>query len=349
MTQKRVTSLDVAKRAGVSRTTVSFVLNKVPGPQISPDTVQRVLDAASELGYVPDESARALVSRRSQSMGLILSRPSDSIRSDIFLNQVIAGLLSVAHDNQMRLIIDVVEDFDEKNTYISLIKSRRVDGIILNGPRIRDDALNYLSENHFPTVLMGRMPDTNFCSVDVDNITAAQMAVDHLISLGHKRIACITNAPSSFTAAIDRLVGYELALTRAGLPYNEKLIRFGNFGPDSGYAQMKNLLKDPQLPSAVFIASDVVAFGAIAAILEHGLRIPEDIAVVGFDDVPMSSFITPPLTTVRLPATSLALKAGEILLNLINGKQNSPCQVLLNTELIVRESCGAKKAQLENK
>ncbi len=342
MPQKRVTSLDVAKRAGVSRTTVSFVLNKTSHQQISPETVLRVQQAAEELGYVPDESARALVSRRAQSIGLIFSRPTVRISSDIFLNQVVVGLLDVVHANQMRLLLDVVEDLDEKNTYVNLVKSRRVDGIILNGPRFDEQALDYLAENDFPTVIVGSLPQSHFCSVDVDNVAAARTAVEHLIHLGHRQIACITNAQAPFTAAIHRLTGYRQALENAGLPYSADQVRFGNFDPQSGYTQMKSLLAGPVRPTAVFVASDVVAYGAISAIHEHGLSIPGDIALVGFDDVPMSNFISPSLTTIRLPATELAVKAGELLLDLIQGKPQEPCQVLLPTELIIRQSCGGK-------
>jgi LacI family transcriptional regulator len=342
MAEKRITSYDVAKLAGVSRTTVSFVLNHVSGPQISPETTQRVFDAARELGYVPDEAARALVSRSSKSIGLVLSRSSHHITSDVFLNQIVEGLLNVVHQHKMRLILDVVEDSGDKDTYLNLIKGKRIDGLILSGPRFDDEALDYLAETNFPTVLMGRLPNSYFCSVDVDNVSAASVAVEHLARLGHKRIACITNAPPSFTAAVDRLEGYRQALMKNGLPYNEALVRFGNFGPESGYNQMLSLLEVNPRPTAVFIASDVVAFGAITAIQKLGLRIPQDIALVGFDDVPMSSFVTPPLTTVRLPAMDLALKAGEVLLNLIREKQQGICQVLLDTELVVRQSCGAR-------
>lgn len=344
MPHKTVTSLDVAKHAGVSRATVSFVLNNVPNIQISPETVQRVLNSAKELGYEPNEMARALVSRRSHSFALILSRSSDRISSDMFLNLVVVGLLNVAHQNKMRLIIDVIEDYDEKGIFMSLIKGKRVDGIILNGPRFDDKALDYLLENKFPTVVMGHFPNPNFCSVDVDNVKAARMAVEHLTRLGYQRIACITNAPASFMATLDRLEGYKQALAASNLPFSEDMVRYGNFGPESGYTQMLSLIDDPhfKMPAAVFIASDVVAFGAIRAIHERGLKIPQDIAIVGFDDVPMSSYITPPLTTVRLPAMELADRAGALLLNQIQNKQENPCQELLDTELVIRQSCGSK-------
>jgi len=342
MRPKRVTSQDVARKAGVSRTTVSFVLNRFTRSNISPETVERVWEAARELGYVPNAAAQARVRQRSQNVALILSRDAVNIISDIFLNKIIQGLLVDFHQHGLSLILDVVEDFKQKDTYLNLVLGKRIDGIILSGPRFDDEALRILAEDHFPTVLMGSLPDSGICSVDVDNVLAARKAVDHLLNLGHKRIACITNAPPNFTAAIDRLRGYRLALEEKGIPYTEELVRFGNFDPGSGYAQMESILELKERPTAVFVASDVVAFGALSAIQHHGLSIPGDIAMIGFDDVPMANYVTPPLTTIRLPSQELARSASDLLIKQIKGELIEPCQILLDTEMVVRKSCGMK-------
>jgi LacI family transcriptional regulator len=338
---KRITSLEVARQAGVSRTTVSLVLNDVPGTQISENTRNRVIRAVEELGYVPVAAAKALASQRTQVFALILTRSPHHIASDAFLTQILDSLVQTSHQNRMRLMIDIVEDVHHPDVYLDLTRARSIDGIIFSGPKFDDQALRALEEDGFPTVLMGQLPETSFYSVDIDNCTAAKIAVDHLIKLGHTQIACITNAPVSFTAAADRLHGYREALKSAGLQYDPRLVRHGNFDLESGYIQMKSLLERKPVPSAVFVASDVLAFGAMAAIREQGLSIPGDLALVGFDDVPFARYIDPPLTSVFLPAAALAREASNLLFQLIRGEQPPERNLLLGTHLVVRQSCGA--------
>lgn len=341
MPSKRITSLEVARHAGVSRTTVSLVLNDVPGAQISERTRQRVIQVAEELGYVPVAAARALARQRTQVIGLILTRSPHHIASDAFLTQILESLVETSHQNGMHLMIDIVEDIHHREVYLDLTRARSIDGIIFSGPKFDDQALRALEQDGFPTVLMGQLPGTSFYSVDIDNRAAAKLAVAHLIHLGHTRIACITNAPISYTASADRLQGYREALESAGLQFDPRLVRQGNFDLESGYIQMNHLLDLKPLPSAVFVASDVVAFGAMSAIRERGLSIPGDIALVGFDDVPFARYIDPPLTSVSLPAVQLAREACNLLLALIRGEQPPERKLLLGTHLVVRKSCGA--------
>ncbi len=342
MKRRRVTSYDVARLAGVSRSTVSFVLNNVD-MQISEETKQRVLAAATELGYAPDATAQALVSRRTRIIGLVLIRTPYHIDADIFLTQVLDGLIQATQRHNMRLLLDLVEEASSEATYLELIQSKRIDGLVISGPRSDNTALRSLVQEGFPLVLMGQLPDPDFCYVDVDNHAAARTAVEHLVGLGHTRIACITNAPPSYTAAIQRLQGYRDVLEAHGIRYRDEMVRHGDFTLDSGYEQMGSLLDGPECPSAVFVASDVVAFGAMAAIRERGLRIPEDVAVVGFDDVPLARYASPPLTTAHLPAPDMGRQAGEMLIQLIQGGCPVARHLLLDTCLVVRESCGAAR------
>jgi LacI family transcriptional regulator len=240
----------------------------------------------------------------------------------------------------MRLLTDIVEPHHQEGTYLDLVRAKRIDGIILSGPRFDDNALQTLEEDGFPTVLMGQLPNTSLYSVDVDNYAAARIAVAHLINLGHTRIACITNASTTYTAAAERLRGYIEELEAAGLHFHEELVRYGDFDPQSGYEQMKSLLEIEPQPSAVFVASDVVAFGAMAAIREHGLAIPNDIALVGFDDVPFAKYFDPPLTTIHLPAIELAREASKLIINLLRDKKPTVRHVILSTNLVIRQSCG---------
>jgi DNA-binding LacI/PurR family transcriptional regulator len=341
MRTKRVTSRDVAERAGVSRTTVSLVLNNVQGVQISKETRERVVEAALTLDYVPNAAAQALASRRAQIIGIILTRNPHHIASDAFLTQILDGLITAVHDYSMRLMIDIVEPEHQKKAYLDLVRAKRIDGLILSGPRFDDQALMDLESDRFPTVLMGQLPHTDFYSVDIDNFSSAETAVNHLINLGHQQVACITNAHPSYTAASERLRGYRQALDANSIPYNEEIVRYGDFDPESGYSQMSELLDLAPQISAAFVASDVVAVGAKAAIVERGLRIPNDIALVGFDDVPLARYLDPPLTTVRLPASELAAKASKTLIEIIQGSPPTEKQILLSSELIIRQSCGA--------
>jgi LacI family transcriptional regulator len=338
---KRVTSQDVANAAGVSRTTVSLVLNNVLGVQISEDTRKRILDVSQKLGYVPNAAARALASQRSQICGLLLTRRPHHIASDLFLSQILDGLIEIVRQNDMRLLIDIVEPEHQERTYMDLVRAKRIDGLIFSGPRSDDKALRDLASDGFPSVLIGQLPNTNFYSVDVDNRRAAYTAVSYLIQLGHKKIACITNAQPTYTASLDRLMGYRDALESMGITYDERLVRYGDFDLESGFNQMSDLLNGDISPGAAFIASDIVALGGMAAIRNKGLRIPEDIALVGFDDLPVASYTSPPLTTIHLPALELARLAGETLVQLLQGKKPKQKHVILDTNLVVRQSCGA--------
>jgi LacI family transcriptional regulator len=163
-----------------------------------------------------------------------------------------------------------------------------------------------------------------------------------LIQLGHTRIACITNALAAYNASVERLTGYRTALEAAGLRYDEALVRYGDFDPESGYTQMQDLLNGGRQPTAVFVASDVVAIGAMAAIRERGLHIPKDVAVVGYDDIPFSRYTDPPLTTIHLPAFDLGRGACNLLIRLIQHDQPENFHIRLGTHLVIRKSCGAQ-------
>ncbi len=337
---KRITSKDVAQRAGVSRTTVSFVLNNVDGVQISPETRQRVLQAAAELNYIPDASAQSLASGRAHALGLVMSRHPRQIASDAFLSQMLDNLVREANRCGMRILLEVLDENGPAERFLNLIRSKRMDGILYSGPRFDDAALEIIHKHKFPTVLMGQFPGAPFCWVDVDSRAAAKRATEHLIRLGHQRVGCITNAMPTYTASMQRLSGYQDALSEAGIPLNDRLVRFGDFDLESGYQQMTSLLQEAERPTAVFVASDVLAAGALAAARQAGLNIPRDLALVGFDDIPLARYLDPPLTTIHLPVTALVSAATEMLFQLIEGQQPEPANMLLDTHLVIRRSCG---------
>jgi DNA-binding LacI/PurR family transcriptional regulator len=203
-----------------------------------------------------------------------------------------------------------------------------------------DDAgLKKLEQVDIPTVLMGHLEGTNLYSVDVDNQLAAQQGVQYLLELGHTEIACIANAPPSYAASPERVAGYKNALIAAGITPDDSMVRYADFDPQSGYDQMKSLLDSGKKFSAVFVASDNVAMGVKAALRESGLRIPEDISLVGFDDIPWAQYADPPLTTVHLQAQELARRACLVLMDLLQGLEPELKQQIIGTQLVVRKSC----------
>jgi DNA-binding LacI/PurR family transcriptional regulator len=334
---KRTTSRDVAKLAHVSRTTVSFILNNVPGVSISAATRKRVLDAAKKLNYSPNVAGKKLVSGKSYTIGLVLCQSPEQIFTDAFLPQVILGVEQAAMQQGFHVLLKPV-DPNDSGGYARLITENHVDGIFLSGPRQDDRALMDLHRQRVPIMLMGQLPDTDIPFVDVDATAGAELAVTHLIERGHQCIGMITNAPLDYTSAQQRRDGYLKALRRAKLHSNKMFIKEGNYTPASGFEAMKSLLQVTPRPTAVFVASDVVAIGAILAIKEAGLRIPTDIAVVGFDDIPLAEFYDPPLTTIHLPAFGLGWAGGERLIRIIQGEGLNDASLLLESKLITRQS-----------
>ncbi len=341
---KRSTAQDVANLAGVSRTTVSFVLNEVAGMRIGDDTRQRVFDAAHQLDYHPDATARRMVKGRTSIIGFVLRQTPDQVYSDRFLPQALIGLSIAASSQGYHVLIEPAPPDVDTGAYIRLIRERHVDGIVLSGPRFDDRDILRTHAKHGPVVLMGQLPDTDLPFVDVDNVGGAALATHHLIKLGHRRIAFISNAAPAYTASAERLAGYRQALESVNIPFDESLVRYGNFTPASGEKAMADLLQLTPLPTAVFVASDTVAIGALKVIRNAALTVPRDIALVGFDDIPLSEFIEPALTTVRLPAYGLGWGAAELLIRLINHDVIRQPAVLLETELVVRQSSGAQRA-----
>ncbi len=331
--RRRPTSADVASRAGVSRTTVSLVLND-RGESIPETTRRRVFEAARELGYHPDHSARGLAGGRSQTLALVLRQTPEQVAGDALLAETLRGLATAARSASFRVLVEPLGPGEA--TYGELVRSGRADGAVVSGPLFDDPELADLVAEGFPIVIQGHLPGASAPSVDIDNEASARLAVDHLLELGHRRIACITNAALTYTAAADRLAGYREALAAAGVPADPDLVDEGAFEAASGHRAMTRILQRGR-PEAVFVASDVVALGAIGALREAGLRVPDDVSVVGFDDVPLAAYFDPPLTSIRVPAHDLGLAAGNALLDRIAGR-DVPARTLLPTELIVRAS-----------
>jgi LacI family transcriptional regulator len=339
VTKKRITSQDVADLAEVSRTTVSLVLNNVEGVSISPSTREKVRQAAQELGYIPNIAAQALASRRAKAIGLVMTRSPHHIASDTFLPKILSGLMEVVKQHKLRLLIESIDAEHQDQVYLELARAKHIDGMILLTPRINDKGYKELEKENIPVVLLGNLNDSALYSVDVDNRLAGKQATQYLIELGHSKIACIANASPSDSSAPNRVLGYKDALLSAGITPDEGLIRYADFDPQSGFDCMKSLLNSGKDFSAAFVASDNVAMGSKAAVRENGLRIPGDISIVGFDDIPWAEYSDPPLTTIKTPARELAYESCLLLLDLMKGLEPKERHLVLGTELVVRKSC----------
>ena len=336
MSTRSPTSFEVAKRARVSRTTVSLVLNRVPGASISEATRARVLKAARDMGYEPHATGKALASRKTRNIGVAYSALQ---ASHPFLQLVIEGLSQATRKRDQRLLVESFDERDRAQKILQLTRARHIDGLVMWGPRSGDPLVETLTRDGFPLVMIGSLETTGLCTIDIDNRAAAKAMVAHLIDLGHRRIGCVTNAPVSYTASAERLAGYREALRCQGVAPDECLVREGNFSSESGYEAMRSVLDGPgNPPSAVFVASDTVAFGAMKAIRERNLSIPSDISVAGFDDIPLAAYATPPLTTVSFSGVQEGIRAGEILMDLLDGRIRAGYHETIDTRLVIRES-----------
>ena len=337
MPSKRITSFDVAKKSGVSRTTVSLVLNNVSGISIRDVTRQRVIQVAKELDYHPDSRGRKLASGRSNTIGLVLRQSHEQVVADALLPQVLLGIEQAATAQGFQVLLKPLEP-EDCDGYMHLIHENHVDGIILSGPRLNEEEIIRLHQTGLSVMLMGQLPESGLPFVDIDAVDGSSRAVKHLIEHGHKRIAMITNASLEYTSAQQRRSGYQKALTETGIELDDSLIQEGAYTPASGNIAMGKLLELTHRPTAVFVASDVVSLGAIRAIKQAGLRIPQDMAVVGFDDIPLADYYDPPLTTIRIPAFELGRSAGDRLMRLVLGESLDQEGVLLESELVIRRS-----------
>lgn len=341
---KRVTAQDVADMAGVSRTTVSFVLNEVHGMRISEDTRRKVLDAARALDYHPNVSAQRLVTGQTNILAYVQRQTPERAFADAFLPQVLRGVHGAASSLGYEVLFAPIPLQNGGDRCVRLLRGGYVDGIILSGPRSDDQELHQLLETEAPVVLQGQWSGMSVASVDIDNVRATKKAVEHLIHLGHERLGMIVHAPVTDMAAAARLDGFKQVLESHSLGLKPQHVTVANFSPASGEEAMDALLQSDSPPSAVFASSDTVAVGAMCAAKAHGFRIPQDIAFVGFDDIPMAIYQDPPLTSVRLPAYGIGWAAAELLIQLIVHEEVREHNLVLESELIVRASCGSEIA-----
>lgn len=330
--RQAVTIEEVAAAAGVSRSTVSRVVNG--STAVSPAALAAVQRAIADLNYVPNRAARSLASRQTLAIGLVVPEDTTRFFGDPFFASIVSGINErlVRSDYVLNLFI-ASDDPGRKMT--SYMQRGNVDGAIIVSHHTSDTFIDRIAAT-MPVVFGGR-PVTERDGdhyVDVDNIAAGRDATDYLISRGHRRIATITG-PQTMAASVDRLQGYREALHAADLP--EGPVADGGFSSDGGAAAMREILAAGERPDAVFVASDLMARGAISVLESAGLRVPDDVAVVGFDDSPVATSASPQLTTMRQPSFEQGQTMAGLLLDILAG-QNPPHGTILSAELVVRAS-----------
>jgi LacI family transcriptional regulator len=332
---------DVAKQVGVSRSTVSRVVNA--HPNVSEVVRKRVLKVIQKTGYHPHAAARTLASQHSWMIGLVLPHSISYVFTDPYYPHLTKGIAQACNQNYYTLALFLIDTKDdEEKIFPRVSRKGLLDGVLVQSGHHGDQQIiGNLIDANMPLVVIGRpFRSDNVSYVDIDNIKASFTAVNHLIRWGYQRIGTITG-PENSTVGLDRKAGYLKALTEQGQNIDKSLITEGDFTEAGGYAAMQRLL--PARPDAVFAASDVMALGAMRAVREAGLRIPDDVAFVGFDDLPMATLADVQLTTVRQPVIQFGIQAVELLIDQIENGINSPRHVIMDTELIIRESCGISR------
>jgi LacI family transcriptional regulator len=333
------TMKDVAKLAGVSVATVSRVLNN--NPNVSPELRSKVLKAVEELNYRRDRVARSLRVRTSLIIGLIISDIQNP-----FFTSVVRGVEDAAYDHGYTLLLcNSDEDPAKERLYIDIMLAERVAGVIISPVAEVDNYSNTLLQAGVPIVAMDRrMRDLDVDTVVVNNVEGAYQAVSHLIELGHRQIGFI-GGPSRTTTGRERQEGYKKGLSDHGLVVDPNLVRVGDFKQDSGHWAACELLALEDRPTALFAANNLMTLGTLNAIHEEGLSIPQDIAIVGFDDMPWAPSLAPPLTAVAQPTYELGRTAADLLLKRIADAQRPIKQICLETTLVIRESSGVSLLQ----
>ncbi len=328
------TIIDVAKLAGVSVGTVSNIVNNKGN--VSPQKVETVLQAISELKFKPSELAKNLKRGKTNNIALLIPQISKP-----FYSILIEGVESAASDNNYDLIFcRTCREPEIEEKYLNLLGEKRVDGVILVSIEIDDKTLDIVKENNYPVVVFEKHESNRGIPyVSIDNKKGAVKAVQYLLELGHRDIAFI-NGSTSTIPGIQRLQGYIEALSKYSLPFNKDLYFEEEFEVQVGYTGINGIFEKNKV-TAVFAGSDTIAMGVISGLHNMGLRVPEDVSVVGFDDIYLASMLNPPLTTIKQPVFEMGYKAVEILAGIINGKHDFKKDNVFETELVIRESCKA--------
>lgn len=328
----RITIGELAKIAGVSKTTISRVINSKP--DVDPATREKILSLIAEYGFQPNAFAKAISQKQNNHIGLLIPHKAEYVFSNPFYTEVMRGVSTAVDENGYYLLICYAHEVN----YMDIYKQKRVDGFVLLSPgSFHKHIIEALNVGSVPFVSTARiLGEAEMTYVDVDNFAGASMLMEHLVSLGHERIAFI--GKPTLQSSQDRLSAYQTVLEKAGIKYDPELVLVTDTSSvESGHEYTLRLLRSQKPPTAIFLANDVMAIGAINAAHETGLRVPEDISIVGFDDIPFSNYTSPPLTTVHQPAFEKGVRAAELLINLLETQEPQE-SVILPMQMAVRKS-----------
>jgi len=335
----KVTIIEVAAEAGVSFATVSRVVNN--DPHVKPATRERVLAAMQRLGYVANRQARSLAGGRSNTIGLLVPDLGTG-----YIGEIIRGIDTELSWNDIDLVLYTTHRMATKEAnYVANLARGMVDGLLLVLPRNPVDYIETLTRRNFPFVLIDHQGTVESCpAVGATNWQGAYTATEYLITLGHRRIGFITGS-IDLGCSQDRLKGYRSALRTHHIAETPELVYEGTFFQPDGYAGACALLDLPDPPTAIFASNDVMAMGVMDAVRNRGLRIPDDISVVGFDNIPQSAMVYPPLTTVQQPLEQMGRVAAQMLIGILNDIEKDTTRIELPTELVVRGSTSSPKGR----
>ncbi|UAL48750.1 LacI family transcriptional regulator [Sutcliffiella horikoshii] len=327
---------DIARVAGVSVTTVSRALNGYS--DVNKKTRQRIEEVAKELNYSPNTVARSLVMKKSKTIGLLVSDMNREGVKDNFTFEVLCGINEASANSDYDLVLfSTTSSKQSQKTYTQLCRERRVDGVILQGIKTDDPYLQEVVESDIPCVLVDIPQESETVGyVTTDNVEGAKKAVAHLIDRGHKNIAMI-NGHEKADVSIRRLQGYMEVLNNENLTYRPEWIKNGDFKEKAAEEVAVELLTEHPEITAVFCASDLMGLGVLKAVNKIGKKVPDDIAVIGYDDIMLASYSNPSLSTIRQDKFKLGFEAAVLLIDMLEGKEKSHARII-DTELIIRDS-----------
>ncbi|GGD65319.1 catabolite control protein A [Paenibacillus nasutitermitis] len=333
-----VTIYDVAREAGVSMATVSRVVNN--NPNVKPQTRKKVFEAIERLGYRPNAVARGLASKKTTTVGVVIPDISNAIFAE-----VARGIEDIANMYHYNIILcNADKKKDKEIRVINTLLEKQVDGLLFMGGAVTDEHLQAFKTSNVPVVLCATTDENDSIpSVDIDHEAAAFDAVQTLINQGHKRIAMISGTLQDPSNGYARFQGYKRALETAGIDYDENLVRTGNYRYESGVEAMKYFLELPELPTAVFSATDEMAIGAIHCIQDSGRKVPDDLSVISVDNSRMASMVRPQLTAVAQPMYDIGAVSMRLLTKLMKKETVEQARVVLPHEVIKRQSVGNPK------
>jgi len=324
---------DVARKADVSTTTVSHVVNHTRF--VSDKVRSAVEDAIRELGYVPSAVARSLKSNTTKTIGMLIPNCSNP-----YFAEIVRSVEDRCFGAGYTLILcNTDDDPHRQGAYLQVLSEKRIDGMIIISTGADKDLLSFLQGLPIPTVLLDREIDEANCDlVETAHLQGGMMATDHLIGLGHRRIACLAG-PADLNSSAQRIEGWRTALDRSGLSAESAdLLWHSDFSSQGGFSTMQSILASPLAPTAVFVCNDLMSIGALSAAHEAGVRVPQDLSLIGFDDIELARFASPALTTIAQPKQRIGIVAVDMVLERIQGGRVKARQVILQPQLVVRNS-----------